>query len=330
MPTDSAPRTKFHYSFQKILTGSDLSRRRLPLMLAEAEAPGPTVWLTGAAHGDEVGGVVVIHEVFRRLRRRPLLRGSVHAFPLMNPIGFETGARNITLSGEDLNRAFPGDVGGSVAERLATLIYQRIRETEPALVLDLHNDWLDSIPYCVIDPLPGAALRAIHRRTREIARVTGFLVVDEDRGDPDSKGWESTLSGSLLSAGVPALTLELGSAKVVNERNVDYGVRSIWNALDHLGMVEPDPERFVHPVADQLRDRILRYSCRPFSSSSGIIRFLVRPGQTVAPGQPFARIYNAFGKIQQTLRASEQAVVIGTTDFSVAFPGVAIIAFAKG
>ncbi|MBI2436092.1 MAG: succinylglutamate desuccinylase/aspartoacylase family protein, partial [Candidatus Hydrogenedentes bacterium] len=129
--------TRIRYSFLKILTGSDLSRRRLPLMAAESVLPGPVVWLTACAHGDEVGGIIVIQEVFKRIRRHKLLRGSVLAFPLMNPIGFETATRNITVSQEDLNRSFPGDQHGSLGERIAHRISSYIVQTQPALVLDL-------------------------------------------------------------------------------------------------------------------------------------------------------------------------------------------------
>jgi predicted deacylase len=53
--SDAAP-VRISYSFQKILTGSDLSRRRLPLMSATSASPGPVVWLTACGHGDEVCG----------------------------------------------------------------------------------------------------------------------------------------------------------------------------------------------------------------------------------------------------------------------------------
>lgn len=58
----------------------------------------------------------------------------------MNPLGFETASRHITLSGEDLNRSFPGDKEGSLAGRIANQIFTKIKETKPFLVLDLHND----------------------------------------------------------------------------------------------------------------------------------------------------------------------------------------------
>lgn len=59
---------KIKYSFLNIFTGPDLSKRRLPLMQIESRNKGPVIWLTGCVHGDEVGGVVVIQEIFKRLK----------------------------------------------------------------------------------------------------------------------------------------------------------------------------------------------------------------------------------------------------------------------
>ena len=53
------------FSSVKILTGSDLSQRKLPFMYARSVNQGPTVWFTAGIHGDEVGGMVVVQEIFR-------------------------------------------------------------------------------------------------------------------------------------------------------------------------------------------------------------------------------------------------------------------------
>src|SRR4030042_2455241 len=89
------PSIEVEYSSIDILTGSDLSKRKLPFMHIKSISSGPVIWLTACVHGDEVGGMVVIQEVFKMLKRNPLLMGEVKAFPLMNPIGFETVSRHI-------------------------------------------------------------------------------------------------------------------------------------------------------------------------------------------------------------------------------------------
>lgn len=321
-PGPTAP-AKLRYSFLKILTGSDLSHRRLPLMSATSGEPGPVVWLTACGHGDEICGMVIIQEVFRRIRRS-LVRGAVHAFPLMNPIGFETGSRHITLSREDLNRSFPGDPAGSLGRRIAHRIFSTIMETSPSLVLDLHNDWTKSIPYVLLDSRSRSrpVNAATCQRTRVFAQQTGFVVIQ------DTEELTSTLSYSLLLRDVPALTLELGEPYVINEANVQFGVGAIWNILAHLEMVAAPDVRFSYPLPRACRPGdILRYSDKPYSSKSGIVRFLAAPGEEVRSGQPIARIVNAFGKHLETVKTPHDAIVLGHSDSSVVFPGMPIMAF---
>jgi len=316
---------KLHYSFLKVLTGSDLSIRRLPMMEADSGKSGPVVWITACVHGDEVGGMVIIQEIFRRLAREPLLHGALYAFPLINPMGFETISRNITLSREDLNRAFPGNRDGSLAERIANRIFTTIVRTKPTLVLDLHNDWRKSIPYAIMDPFPGIQYRNAFATMKQLARRTGFVVIREPSADFHKDRLESTLSGSMMLRNIPSFTIEVGEAYFVNERDVEYGVRALWNILIFLGMVEHKEKAFVFPAAAGLRSKVLKYSQEPVSSSSGIIRFMVKPGELVSELQPLAKIYNTFGKLQETLHAQSDAIVLGIADSSVAFPGAVVL-----
>jgi predicted deacylase len=309
------------YSFLKILTGSDLANRRLPVISAISSEPGPVVWLTACSHGDEVGGIAVIHDVFKRLQRQ-LLRGAVHAFPLMNPIGFESGTRNITISREDLNRSFPGGPLGSLGERIAHRIFNRLLETKPNLVLDLHNDWIRSIPYTLLDPPPGPAHAEAYATARALAPEAGLCVIAE------TEPVVTALSYNLLLAGIPALTLELGEPRVVNEAHVGSGVEAIWNLLARLDMIAPPREVFRYPLpAKWGNGAILDYADRPYGSRSGIIRFLVEPGTEIKAGQPFARIMNAFGKHQETVKAARDGLVLGHSDSAAVFPGMPIMAF---
>ena len=317
---ENAP-VKISYSFKKIMTGSDLSRRRLPFMSAISENPGPVLWLTACGHGDEVCGIVIIQEIFKKIRRK-LLNGSVYAFPLMNPIGFETASRNITVSREDLNRSFPGVVTGTLGEIIANRIFSTIMETSPTLVLDLHNDWIQSIPYTLIDIDPGSSHKTVHNKTLVYAQHAGFVSI------VDSEKLTGTLSYHLLMNDIPVLTFELGESYVINEENVEYGLKAIWNILAYLKMIEPLKEHFIYPAPPAYRAGILlRYSDKPYSTKSGIIRFIAKPGDVVTKGRPIARIVNAFGKHQETIRALQDAIVLGHSDSSVVFPGMHIMAF---
>jgi predicted deacylase len=312
-------------ALRPFLTGSDLSRRRIPWM--EAGSPsgeGPLIWITACCHGDEVGGVVVIQEVFKALRTHPLLRGTLRAFPLMNPIGFDQCSRLLPASGEDLNRSFPGDPAGTLGQRIAHFLFDEISRSAPTLVLDLHNDWIRSMPYSVID----APCATVSNPARDVAIrdafELGFPTVTETESIPGS------LTYSLLARGIPAVTVELGESHVVNEENIELAAGAIWAVLEAHGMVSADdrspfPKPQPPPMAGT---RLLRYTNRPLATKSGIARFLCHPGQLVAAGQPLVRIVNAFGRKQEILSAPGEALVLGHADSSVAFPGTSLVALA--
>ncbi len=290
-------------------------------MAVESVNPGPVVWLTGCIHGDEVTGIVTIQEVFKKLRKQPLIKGSVHAFPLMNPIGFESGSRNITISREDLNRSFPGDKNGSLAERMADKIFTTIRQTNPNLVLDLHNDWMKSIPHTIVDPNPVPTNKQAHEFAVKVAEKAGFPVVR------DTENIKHSFSYSLLAHNVAALTIELGESYVVNEENVEYGVKSILGILAYLEMMKKPEQDFIFQLPKAVKGKALRFSSLPVSSTSGVIRFLVQPGDLVKKGQAVAKIYNAFGKLLDTILCLNDGIVLGHSDSSVAFPGAPVMAF---
>ena len=208
-----------------------------------------------------------------------------------------------------------------MAERIADKIFSTIKETNPTLVLDLHNDWMKSIPYTVVDPNPGSAHKKAYEQTLKVAGKSGFLVVQETE---EIKG---SFSYSMLENDIPALTIELGESYIVNENNVEYGVKSILGILAYLNMTVKPAEDFTYQAPEAAKGKTLKFSSLPVSSASGIIRFLTQPGNLVKNGQSVAKIYNAFGKLQDTLLCKQDGVVLGHSDFSVAFPGAPVMAF---
>lgn len=312
------------FAFKKILTGSDLSRRRIPFIIADTGVPGPVCWLTACSHGDEVGGIVIIQEIIKKIKTRNYLKkGMVYAFPLMNPIGFETGSRRITFSQEDLNRSFPGNPKGSLGERIAAIIFTTILETAPDLVIDLHTDWIQSIPYALVDPTPSDENTSAWGIARHYALATGFLAIH------DSEHVRGALSYTLQKHRIPAFTLELGESYIVNEQNIQYGIRALENVLACLGMIDESGEKRPHPLPENSTGRLLKYAARPYSSTSGIVRFLAQPGDVIKAGKPFAKIYNVFGKLQETMKTETDVIVLGHVDTSVAFPGGPVMAFGE-
>jgi len=105
-------------------------------------------------------------------------------------------------------------------------------------------------------------------------------------------------------------------------------VQAIWNVLLSLEVCKP-LESVGQPLhsATSTPGSVYHYFDRPYSSASGIVRFLAQPGELIRSGQPFARIVNAFGKHQETINSLHDGIILGHTDSSVVFPGMPIMAF---
>lgn len=300
----------------------DIIERRMPVLVANSHKPGPVVCLTACLHGDEVGGTAIVHDVFARLRRTGLERGAVYAYPLVNSMGFENASRYITADGEDLNRCFPGDRHGSLGHQIARRLFDTIVQAAPDLVIDLHNDWIRSVPYLLLDPPGEHRSKSLYRRVLKLARATGVLMVeDSDVFDPQC----NTLSGALIAAGIPAFTLEAGGSFAVVETGVAEGARAVLATLATLGMVEHRQPTGARPGAGAP----LRYTDRPLSTTSGLARFKVAPGDEIAKGQLLATVYSAFGSTEEQLLAAGPGYVLGVEDHARVLPGRALVAIAE-
>jgi predicted deacylase len=300
----------------------DIVVRRVPIVTLDSGKPGPTVCVTGCIHGNEPGGIAIVHELVKSVRKLGMKKGKIVALPLINSVGFEHGSRYINTEREDLNRCFPGDPKGTLGQRFANRLFLGIRKQKPDLVIDLHNDWVQSVPYVVLEA-PGVFRNAaVRRKAIAAAAATGLLTVQES---DDAEAMASTLTGALSTAGVPAFVIEAGAAGAIVEKSVFAGRDAVLGAIASLGLLDGVPQTTKHPAAAQVLD----YTSSPFCMSNGVIRFLISPGDRIRPKQPLARIYSAFGSTEETLHATCSGFVLGVTDVARATPGSEVVAIAK-
>jgi len=299
----------------------DIIQRRIPVLIADSQEPGPVVWLTACIHGDEVGGTAIVHDVFARIKEGGLKCGVLQAFPLINSMGFENVSRFINTDREDLNRCFPGDPRGSMGQQIARRLYDTIMKSGPDLLIDIHNDWVRSVPYVLIDPPESYRAKKLYAKVLQLARATRLpLVEDSEVFHPLG----NTLTGAVGDAGVPAFTIESGGAFAVVEEGVAAGTHAVLSTLRVLGMIDA-----VGPAAPPAPEEALRYNNQPLCTTSGLIRFAVQPGQEIRKGQLLASVYSAFGSREESLRAVADGFVLGLEDHARVLPGREVIAVAE-
>ena len=234
-----------------------------------ALAPGPSLVVLGAVHGNEVCGAHAIVRAIDDLThgRLRLLRGRLTLVPVANPLAFAQATRE----GErNLNRRFlpqpePQDYEDRITRQLAPLLAQH------EVLLDLHSFHTPGDPFAMVGPRNNSGAREPFARAAEemaLARALGAQQVVEGwlevydraaglRGElPDDEGIGT--NEYMRSQGGYAVTIECGQHE--DPEAIDVATRAIHGALAHLELVHvPAPPRFAGPAA-RLKDVVLRES----------------------------------------------------------------------
>ena len=76
------------------------------------------ICIVTGTHGDELEGQYICYRIGSILQEHPdMLDGTVEIYPALNPLGIDSITRGIPNFDLDMNRIFPGDPMGSMAER---------------------------------------------------------------------------------------------------------------------------------------------------------------------------------------------------------------------
>lgn len=313
-----------------IYASIDQAGRQLPVMVMRAPQGGACVWLVANAHGDEVTGIAVIGRVVQQIQQMGgLRRGALCVMPVMNPFANDTLTRNVPLDDENLNRQYPGDPEGSFTQRLAHHIYRRILRSSPDLVIDLHTMHItETLPFIILDRCLDRCREEVPGRLYEMAQHFGITsVYDFPLERYRREELDRSLTGALLNrANVLAYTVELGPHRVISEPYVQIGVSGVLNTLRALRMLDGDTDwqhsTYLHNTPPLRRDDPIRVN------STGLVEYLVQPGEAVQVGQSLAQVRDLFGAIVETVSSPSAGYVLYFGLRSAVYPGAAILTLA--
>jgi len=290
--------------------------------------PGPVVVVTANIHGDEVTGVGVVLRL-ATLLEPALVRGAVHLYPTLNPEGLERRSRKMPEDDQDLNRLFPGDADGSPAERLVHALWTDLGTRQPDLVIDLHTDAPDSIPYAILDravALRGGVRAQLEGRAARLAQASGLTVLREYPDDRYARyRLDRSLTGAVLNRmQVPAVTVESGPRLYLAREAVDAATNAVLGMLTAMGMVELPPS--AHP--SRVDGERWRRDSGPRASGSGILVPRVRPGAMLARGDVLAEIRTLSGNLVEELTAEARGFVVSHVERAHVVAGVPVCTYA--
>ena len=281
----------------------------LPVHVVHGAKAGPTLFLSGVVHGDEILGVEIIRRVLRHKALKQLA-GTLLAIPIVNAFGFLNHSRYMP-DRRDLNRSFPGSDRGSLASLLADLFMREVvRRSQYGI--DLHT-------------------AALHRTNLPQIRIAPdepeLLHLAESFGPPVvlvSKLREGTLRQCARDIGVKVLLYEGGEALRFDEVAIRAGAIGILRVMKVLGMItSSDVSRGRVPPALSLASSWLR------APEGGVLRASRTIGDRVSKGETIGEISDPIGESSVSIIADDDGIVIGRTNLPVVNRGDALYHVAR-
>ena len=289
----------------KLVTGSQIS---LPVQIIHGRSEGPTVWLSAAVHGDEIGGVEIVRRVNTVLDPKRM-SGTVIAVPIVNVHGFLNGDRYLP-DRRDLNRSFPGTANGSLAGRVANLFLSEI-VSRCDVGIDLHtgSDHRTNLPQVHAD--------LDDPETRRLAEAFGAPVMLH------AKVRDGSLRGAATDMGKTVLLYEGGEAWRFDEQAIVTGTEGVLRVLTELGVTD------VAPATDHAVPAMSRRSRWVRARRSGIVGLDSTLGDRVARGQQLGVIHDSVGRRLARLNSPIDGIVIGHVQHPLVNQGDAVIHIAE-
>jgi hypothetical protein len=277
---------------------------RMPVTVVNGEQPGPTVFLSAAAHGDELNGVEVVREVAHEWDHAGL-RGTLVCLPVLNVPGFIAQERYLPIYDRDLNRSFPGDPDSTSAKRMAHSIFHNF--VAPCdLGIDFHTSTRGRT-----NMLHVRADMADERVARLANAFASNVIIDKE-------GPTGTLRRAAKDADTPTITVEMGEAHRFQRGVIDPALGGVRSVLAEFGMLEtatvawPGWRTVIAGSAEKTWIR---------ADAGGLVDMHADRGELVYEGDRIATIANPFKTENTPVEAPFTGLLVGVLENPLVYPG---------
>src|SRR5215470_520676 len=210
----------------------DLAGIEVPVVEAAGPRDGPKLTVIAGVHGCEYASMAAVRQWSADLAAMNL-RGSVRVVPVLNLPAFRARSPFVVPEdGKNLNRCFPGDPDGTLADRLAHAAFTQLIAGSDALI-DAHcGDLPEALePFTLYEAGPA------EDQALALALAYGLGYVIRQEPGPD-RAVAGTTSAAAAAVGIPAITAEAGGCGLIERAAVDLHVRGLNRVLASLGMTD--------------------------------------------------------------------------------------------
>ena len=296
----------------------DLAGTGVPVIDITGAADGPQLTVISGVHGCEYASMAGVRRWAAALDPARL-RGRVRVVPVLNITGFRARAPFVVPEdGKNLNRCFPGNPDGTLAERLAHAAFTEFIQGADGLV-DAHcGDMVEAL-----EPFAMYEAGSAEGRAKALAEAYGLGYVMRQEPGPD-RAVGGTTSAAAAAIGAAAIAAEAGGCGLVEEDMVALHVRGLGRVLTAMGMADADangaPAGAGEPAAAGYLGRFLWLRC----AQDGWWEPAVVAGEKVAEGQLLGRVHSIDGaeSLEEIRSPADGVMIFLTSSPAVAADGL--------
>lgn len=268
------------------------------------------ICIVTGTHGDELEGQYVCFKLNQIIQQNlEKLNGTVEICPALNPLGIDSITRGIPGFDLDMNRIFPGNPDGTMAEQAAYTLIRDLQEAD--MVIDIHssNIFLREIPQVRINVNTADTL----------VPYAKLLDVDFIWVHEAATVLESTLAHSLNSLDTPTLVVEMGVGMRINHGYGNRLVNGILNLMHTLGVWTKATEPISVPNPTVSVGNQVNFIN---ADASGVFLTEIKNNMIVEKGEKIGEVVSPLtGEVLQSVEAPTRGLLFTLRAYPIVYQG---------
>tara|TARA_Y100000814_G_scaffold12569_2_gene9535 strand:+ start:2338 stop:3426 length:1089 start_codon:yes stop_codon:yes gene_type:complete len=286
-------------------SGEDGIESFIPITVHHGAEVGPVLALIAGIHGSEYAPILAMQKLAPLIDPSEL-RGTLIIVHIANMPAFSgrtiyTGPNDL----KNLNRSFPGDINGTITDRIAYTIRNEVMMRADYLV-DIHSgDGNESLRPSYSAYYGEAGGEEVIEQSRRLAVSFGLGTIVRFAGSYNSKEDAIYTSAQAVTLGIPAIDIESGELGSTNDKYVDPITNGTLSIMRDLDMIPGEPKLAENPLVIRDRSRI-------YSSHDGIFYAdpKVETGDYVTAGTRLGVITDYHGNMLEEIFAPSAGVLL--------------------
>jgi predicted deacylase len=286
----------------------------IPFTVIRGVENGPTLCQTSGCHGTEYAGIDATVRLAKAIQPGDLSGTFIAVHPVNYP-GFLERSYINPLDGKDMQRNYPGNPNGTIAERMCYAVFnEAVLKSDYFLDChggDIHESLLWYAIYYGTDD-------EVEEKSESMVRASGLKYAAMYPYRPHrSMGMEA------VKRGIPGFLYELGTGDKLIPEESEAVYNCTRNVMRYLGMLEGEPVKIENQPRTTEGQGLIIWKNQKSThfTKAGLYHSDIQPGDFVEKGQEVGQVTDEFGEAVEIIHAPATGYISLMVHNPIARPG---------